>query len=348
MFLVPRDVAWLVAFAALCLYPALALPRNVSRNSWWLGTVVSTAVWLVVMIVLMAAADARQALRESAMVFALPVVMFWVVLFVTGGVRIERRYRGRSLESGVRIAALVGGALCAVVIAVPVAPVVITALFEGSSGNTSPNTVFAGIRGEVVGADIQHLTVGRLQGGGPSSYLLTPETRYLFLGSGKYPADPPAGPTWLKPGQPVSVDYVYRNNVAQAQRISIWFDRTGCAGDAKWSAATAAAAAASEPPSLIGSTWEGQRGAPATERGGNPPMIVEFLPKGRLTFRDADTAYKNPNGAWRQDGPAVLLQVNDCYAEYEATIAGDRMSGQFTNERGAREPWTARRLGDVK
>jgi hypothetical protein len=39
----------------------------------------------------------------------------------------------------------------------------------------------------------------------------------------------------------------------------------------------------------------------------------------------------------------VLIEVNDCYAEYEGRIAGDEMKGEFSNEMGARDTWIARR-----
>jgi hypothetical protein len=39
----------------------------------------------------------------------------------------------------------------------------------------------------------------------------------------------------------------------------------------------------------------------------------------------------------------VIIEVNDCYAEYEGRIDGDEIRGQFSNEVGMRASWTARR-----
>jgi len=52
---------------------------------------------------------------------------------------------------------------------------------------------------------------------------------------------------------------------------------------------------------------------------------------------------RNADGEWKQNGRALLIEVNDCYAEYEARIDGDEMKGQFTSVDGARADWTARR-----
>ena len=43
----------------------------------------------------------------------------------------------------------------------------------------------------------------------------------------------------------------------------------------------------------------------------------------------------------------MRIEVNDCYAEYEGRIEGDAIKGEFRNEAGAREEWTARLQGSV-
>jgi hypothetical protein len=70
ILVVPKPMAWLVAFIVLCVYPVLDAPRNVARRSWWLGAALSTVVWFVGMIALVATADARERMREGAMVSA--------------------------------------------------------------------------------------------------------------------------------------------------------------------------------------------------------------------------------------------------------------------------------------
>jgi hypothetical protein len=332
---VPKNRAWVVAFVALCIYPVIDAARNAIRRPWWLWAFVSAVVWFVVMGVLVGVADARAPLHESSMVFIVPAAMFPAVLLVSGLVRLERRLRGKPQESGLKIATVLGGAVCGLMIGVPTLMNTIPAVIENYTGNTPPNTTYSGSEAEVVEADSRHVSV-RLASG-PKSYRLTPETRFGFLGPGLWPADNPAGPAWLKPGQKVRVDYAFREHVAHANYIAVWIDRKGCAGDERWTSMPAPAADAG----LAGSTWEGRR---TGERPDDPPTTFELLPAGRLTFRDGDTAYKNPAGGWRKAGQAVVIQVNDCYALYEGRIDGDRITGEFSNERGFRQPWTARRM----
>jgi hypothetical protein len=189
----------------------------------------------------------------------------------------------------------------------------------------------------VVDADAQHVSV---RGPGPPSYRLTPETRFGFLGPGTRPAEPPPGPAWLKPGQKVQVDYVLRDGVAHAQHVSIWIDRKGCTGDERWTAMPAPA----EDAPLAGSTWEGWRGTPQPQPIGDQPMVIELQAGGRIAYTGGGSPVRYTNGAWRNKGPAVLIEVNDCYATYEARLDGDRMSGEFSNEWGFRQPWIARRI----
>lgn len=337
IFLVPRRTAWLVAFAALCLYPVLDAPRNAGRRSWWLGAVLSTVVWFVVTGILVGVADARAPLRESSMVFMVPAMMFPAVLAVSGLVRLERRLRGKPPESGLKIATVLGGAVCGLMIGVPVLLNTIPALIEHRTGNTPANTTYSGSEGEVIEADPQHVSVRLSSGDTP--YRLTPETRFGFLGPGKWPEDDPAGPAWLKPGQKVRVDYVFREHVAYAKYIAVWIDRKGCAGDEEW-----ASMAPAEDSFLTGSTWEGWRGTPPPQPVGDQPILLEFLPGGRISYTEGGGATKHTDGAWKKKGSAVLIEVNDCYAKYDARLDGDRMSGEFSNERGFRQPWTARRV----
>ena len=336
ILVVPRPVAWVVAFIALCIYPILDAPRNAARWSWFLGAIGSTVVWLVVMGVLVGTADSRERMREGAMVFMLPAMIFPLVLLLSGVVRLERHFRGKPRESGVKLATVLGGTFCALMVGVPIVLNMIPVGIERVTGNTPSNTTYGGSESEVIEADPQHVSV-RLSTGRAESYRLTPETRFGFLGPGPRPADNPAGPAWLKAGQKVKVDYVNRDHVAHATYIAVWIDRKGCAGEERWSALPPPAADAA----LAGSNWEGRRGD--AEGPGGETTTFELLPAGRLTYRDANSDFKNPAGGWRQSGTTVLIQVNDCYALYDATWAGERMSGQFSNEMGFRQPWTARR-----
>jgi hypothetical protein len=125
------------------------------------------------------------------------------------------------------------------------------------------------------------------------------------------------------------LEYITRDYVDRAERVNIWLERAGCRGDAKWTA-TAQANLPSTAPSLEGTTWE------------DFETTFEFLAGNRLRYRYG-TDVKKTTGAWRQDGPAVLIELNDCYAEYEGRIEGDAITGEFSNELGAHKGWTAHR-----
>ena len=75
--------------------------------------------------------------------------------------------------------------------------------------------------------------------------------------------------------------------------------------------------------------------------------LFEFRERNQVAYTDRDGSnLRNTDGQWKQNGHALLVQVNDCYAEYEARIDGDEMKGEFTNVDGARAGWTARRMRD--
>jgi hypothetical protein len=69
--------------------------------------------------------------------------------------------------------------------------------------------------------------------------------------------------------------------------------------------------------------------------------VLEFLADNMPASQDQWGA-KDTNSHWRQNGAAVLIEINDCYAEYEGQIEGDDIKGEFSNEVGARAGWTAR------
>jgi hypothetical protein len=139
----------------------------------------------------------------------------------------------------------------------------------------------------------------------------------------------------------VGLEYVYRGREAQAERVNIWIDRKGCVGDAKWAAASQVVAPSSLAiASLTATIWESWVGL--RDQPGRQLTTFEFLEENRLTYQDLGGS-KHTDGLWRQHGPVVLIKVNDCYAEYEGRIEGDEIKGQFSNEMGMRESWTARR-----
>jgi hypothetical protein len=333
IFLLP-GAALLIALLALCLYPLLDVPRILARPSWWRGAMLSAAVWLAVFAGLTGAVESVAHPREDSMIFLLPFMMYPLVLAISGLVRLAGG--GRPSESSVRTMAIVGAAACGLLVGVPITMGVIPVLLEKITGNSPRNTVTSE-SGDVVSTAPAQVSV-RLVGGSTKSFRLGSETKFDFRGPGSPLVKGSPGPDWLTAGQRVGVEYVTRHREAQAQLVTIWIERKGCKGDAKWRAASGTAPSS---PTLVGTTWEGKRasqGAPDGPAG----TTFEFLGGDHLTYQDPGGP-KYTDGGWRQDGPAVLIQVNDCYAEYEGRIDGDEIRGQFANEVGAHENWTARR-----
>jgi hypothetical protein len=56
---------------------------------------------------------------------------------------------------------------------------------------------------------------------------LSADTKFGFLGPGWQMQTRPAGPGWLKAGQRVGLEYVYREHEAQATRVTIWVEAPG-------------------------------------------------------------------------------------------------------------------------
>jgi hypothetical protein len=332
ILLMPGARIWVV-LVALCLYPLIDVPRILTRRSWWLGAMTSAIVWVVVFIGLVQIAEAVRPLRDDAMVFLFPFLLYPLALVISGFVRLEGRLRGRSRESGPRIAAISIASAFGLAVVVPLALEMIPMVTQKITGNSPRNWVYSG-DGDVVSADPEHVVV-KLSGKAPESFRLGPDTKFDFRGPGSPLVKIPAGPTWLNPGQRVGLEYVYRRGEAQAERVNVWIDRKGCAGDEKWTR-PAGPPATQSIPSLTGTTWEGwlgDREAP----GRHDESAFEFLGDNRLA---------NSDGHWRQNGGAVLVEMNDCYAVYEGQIDGDEIKGQFSNEMGMRDTWTARRKRD--
>ena len=84
---------------------------------------------------------------------------------------------------------------------------------------------------------------------------------------------------------------------------------------------------------LAGTTWLAQDVVGAT--------VYEFLPTGVLKYSYNGSTFLN--GTWRQSGSAVYMEMNNRYAERDAVIRGDSMSGTGHNTVGKTWTWTARR-----
>jgi len=330
-------VSLFVALVALCVYPALDVIRILSSKSWWRGALASAPIWFVLFVSLIGIADKVHPMREDAMIFLFPFMEYGIALFVSAVVRFQGRIGGRSRESDVRIV----GIVCGVLVLIPILLAVIPALFENITGNTPANTVLSG-DGEVVSAAADRVDVR--VAGKTETFHLANTTKFDFRGPGSAVVTGTAGPEWLKPGQKVGLEYVYRRHEAHADRVNIWIDRKGCANEPKWTAVSQAPVSpASTPsiPSLEGTMWEGWLGD-REQPGPHDETTFEFLNGNRLTYQSRLGA-KNTDGQWKQNGASVLLEVNDCYAFYEGRIDGDEIKGQFSNEVGARANWTAQR-----
>jgi hypothetical protein len=339
------DYALLIATLALCLYPLLDVPRILARPSWWRAAAVSGFVWLVVFVTMMGVVEAVRHPREDAMIFLLPFSMYPMVLGISGLVRVGGHLWPVARPSGPRLTLILSVVAGGLLVGIPVSLSVIPVLVGKITGNSPRNSVTSE-DGDVVSAGPGEFSV-RLASGSTKSFRLDPETKFDFRGPGSdRVTGPPAGPSWLQAGQRVGLEYVTRGYVDRAERVNIWVERKGCRGSDNWEAALAPVAPPRTPvASLIGSTWASRRASQAAGDRGESTTF-EFLAGNHLTYQNAGGT-KYTDGAWKQEGPAVRIEVNDCYAEYEGRIEGDAIKGEFRNEAGAREEWTARLQGSV-
>lgn len=92
--LLGRGVAAWSGFAAVMLF-SITDPFLILRGrSWWAGALVSLPCWIAVFVILGAAATQAGNLREGAMVFLLPMMIYPIALAVSGVVRIMVRAAG--------------------------------------------------------------------------------------------------------------------------------------------------------------------------------------------------------------------------------------------------------------
>jgi hypothetical protein len=340
IFLTSRNAAILVALVALCFYPFLDVPRILARPSWWRGAILSALVWFVVFTTLVGIVDSVHHIGDDTMVFLFPFLIYPLVLAVSGFVRLEGRYRGRTPESGPRTAALASLVVLALVAGVPIMLGMIPFLIEKVTGNTPRNTVYSA-EGEVLSAGPGEVSV-KLNTLPAESFRLLPETEFDFRGPGWRTNTSPAGPELLTPGQRVGLSYVYRNHKAQAESMNIWVERKGCAGDEKWSAVIETPAPSSPAiASVSGTVWESWVGA--KDGPGQQSDTFEFLDENRLAYQGR-SGVRYTDARWRQNGAVVLIEINDCYAVYEGRIESDAIAGEFSNYMGARASWSARRM----
>jgi hypothetical protein len=324
----------LVVLITVFVYPAFDVIHILRYRSWWRGVLIAAPIWFVLFVLLVGIADARRPMREDAMVFLFPFMLYPIAIAVSGVVRLQGRAGGRSRESDVRIA----GIVCGLLVLAPILLSVVPDLVSNITGNTPANTVISG-DGEVVTAAAADRVDVRIAGKTEAVHFGA-ATKFGFQGPGSAVVTGTAGPEWLKPGQKVNVSYVYRRHEAQAEGIYIWIDRKGCADQPKWAAVSQAASSPPTAASLAGTAWASWLGD-REQPGQHDETTFEFLDGNRVTY---DSGFgKHTDGQWRQNDASVLIQVNDCYAFYEGRVDGDEIKGQFSNIDGARTNWTAQR-----
>lgn len=214
---------------------------------------------------------------------------------------------------------------------------IIPSLTMALTGNSPKNWEFND-EGEVISATPGQVAVRR--GDATTEvFRLGPDTTFAFQGPGWKMVEGEPGPSWLKPPQHIGVHYVYRNRVAEAQIVTIWVERKGCAGNAKWMAAMQALEKSSPAAATLTRTaWASLVGP---ERPGNYETGVEFRADDVLAFEVINGIATN--GSWKQDGQIVLMQINNCEAMYQGRIEGEVITGEWWNETGEQTVWTARR-----
>jgi hypothetical protein len=335
LILLLGEAGVLVGLVGLCLYPFLDVPRILSRPSWWRAVAFSVFGWIGLFIAIMGAMESVRHLGTDAMVFLLPFMLYPIALAVSGVVRLG----GVGAQQGLfaRRGGLIVVLVCGLFIVVPLALNMIPAVIMAITGNSPPNTEYSS-EGEVLSATPGQVTVA-LKHEVTEVLRLGPDTTFDFEGPGWKMVEGEPGPSWLKAGQRVAVRYVYRNRIAEAQRVSIWVERKGCAGNAKWMSAMQALGTASPAAAtLTGTTWTSFIGP---ERPGRSERVVEFRAENVLAFDEVNGI--DPADSWKQDGQSVLMQFNNCYAMFEGRIEGDDIMGQWWNEMGEQTVWTARR-----
>ena len=334
-------LATLVALCALCGFALLDPVLNLTRRSWWLGALGSVIVWIVLLSVLVGAADALQNLRESTMVFLLPFMVYPIALGASGLLRLTGAARGWTASKTSWIAAAVIATGFGGFVALQVAFAIVPVAIEQLTGNTMANTVYSGQDGQVVVAEAGKVEV--LEKGQPAVlYRLTPETQFDFRGPGRVKVSSPADASWLKPGQRVSIDYVYSQRERQAKLVALWIERGPCLPTPL---SPVPAHAKSGAPSVSGTVWEGRLLGPNDPSEGGDAVRFEFLEGG--VFAETSLGQgpgTRSTGRWTQDQGALFMQVNGCYARYDGVIEGDTLRGTFDNDVNLHQTWKARRI----
>jgi hypothetical protein len=92
------------------------------------------------------------------------------------------------------------------------------------------------------------------------------------------------------------------------------------------------ARSASAVASLAGTSWT------VVETDGDND-IFNFLADGTLSYSYQNGSYTN--GAWKQDGDSIYIEMNNKFFEYQGRITGTHIEGNAWNVKGLNWTWTA-------
>lgn len=84
--------------------------------------------------------------------------------------------------------------------------------------------------------------------------------------------------------------------------------------------------------------WSGSR---LWQDGEGGPWTMTFKATGMVVYSYGGTTYDN--GRWSQAGAKLTFDFNDHYADYEGTVAGDKVAGTMKNVNGDTGEWSAQR-----
>lgn len=87
-------------------------------------------------------------------------------------------------------------------------------------------------------------------------------------------------------------------------------------------------------PALAGTTWS------ASDVTGT--VIYRFQPGGSLEYEYGGHTYRN--ASWKQEGPRVLIEINDGFSERSGKVLGGRIVGEGWNRHGQRWLWDAHQV----
>jgi hypothetical protein len=94
--LIPSGVGWPVSLIALCLFSVAGPLVCALGENWWLNTFLTGFVWVATFIAV-GETPGLKTLREGAMVYMLPLMIYPVAVLISGPIR-AARWRKRRVQ----------------------------------------------------------------------------------------------------------------------------------------------------------------------------------------------------------------------------------------------------------